>query len=130
MELKIESAVSHEALKVAAITDTTALELVTGRLRNGDLVYKRLVGHAYLPAGSDLYELKLMMLPRHTYFMKRNRDCIHRYTVYSKRFLENDQTRLLNPVGFGRMAEKITTYIEIYFPLLGRLVFLDMIPKN
>ena len=110
--------------------DRTALEIVTGRRRDDQILHKRLVGHAYLPVGADTYEIKLMMFPRHTYFMRQTRDSVYRYTVFAKRFLENNDTKLTNPVGYGRLASGLKNYVEIYFPILGRLVFLDLIPRN
>ncbi len=110
--------------------DRTVLEMLTGRRRGNEITSRRLVGHAYLPVGSDTYEIKLMMLPRHTYFMRQTRDSIHRYMVFAKRFMENGGTKLTNPVGFGRLDVDLKSYVQIYFPLLGRVVYLDLVPKN
>lgn len=123
MEMKLECALQ-------LTPERTVLEILTGRRREDRIFHKRLVGHAYLPVGSDLYEIKLMMLPRHTYFMRQSRDSIYRYTVFAKRFLENGDTKLTNPVGFGQISVGLKNYVEIYFPLFGRLVFLDLVPKN
>ena len=110
--------------------ERTILEVLTGRKKLGEIFNKRTAGYAYLPVGSDIYELKLLMFPRHTYFLRRNRDSVHRYTVYAKRFLENDQTKLSNPIGFGSISRDCENFIEVYFPLLGRVLFLDLFPKN
>lgn len=115
---------------VAESTEKTALEILTGRKKLGKIFNKRTAGYAYLPVGSDIYEVKLMMFPRHTYFLKQNRDSIHRYTVYSKRVWENSQTKLSSPIGFGSLSRDCQNFIEIYFPLLGRVLFLDLYPKN
>lgn len=115
---------------VAEGTGKTALEILTGRKKLGKIFNKRTAGYAYLPVGSDVYEVKLMMFPRHTYFLKQNRDSIHRYTVYSKRVWENSQTKLSSPIGFGSLSRDCQNFIEIYFPLLGRVLFLDLYPKN
>ena len=123
MEMKLECSLQCS-------TERTVLELFTGRRREDHIVHKRIVGHAYMPVGSDIYEMKLMMLPRHTYFMRQSRDSIYRYTVFAKRFLENGETKLTNPVGFGQLSVDLKNYIEIYFPLFGRLVYLDLVPKN
>lgn len=123
MEMKLECALQ-------CTPDRTVLEIFTGRRREDSIIGKRIVGHAYLPVGSDIYEIKLMMFPRHTYFMRKNRESIYRYTVFAKRFLQDGETKLTNPVGFGRLSLSLKNYVEIYFPLLGRLVFLDLIPKN
>jgi hypothetical protein len=109
--------------------DRTVLEIFVGRKVGEEIKNRRLVGHAYLPVGSNIYEIKLMMLPRHTYFMRQNRECNHRYTVFAKRYLENGETKLLSPVGAGRLSTT-KTLVEIYFPLLGRIVVLDLIPRN
>lgn len=123
METKLNHALQCEV-------DRTVLEIVTGRRRDDQILHKRLVGHAYLPVGADTYEIKLMMFPRHTYFMRRTRDSLYRYTVFAKRFLENGETKLTNPIGFGQLSTSLKNFVEIYFPILGRLVFLDLIPKN
>lgn len=114
----------------AESNEKTALEIMTGRKKLGKIFNKRTAGYAYLPVGSDVYEVKLMMFPRHTYFLKQNRDSMYRYTVYSKRVLENSQTKLSSPVGFGSLSRDCQNFIEIYFPLLGRVLFLDLYPKN
>ncbi|MBI3294440.1 MAG: hypothetical protein HYZ71_06885 [Deltaproteobacteria bacterium] len=108
----------------------TAFELFSGRHRAGLLRGKRLVGNAYLSAGSDCYQLKLMMLPGNTYYMKRNREGVGCFTVYAGHVPTQDRTKYLSPVGYGRMLEKTKDFVEIYFPLFGRLVFLDIFPKN
>lgn len=127
MEIKQENA---SPSPIASASDRTALEIVTGNRRNGQLFRRRIAGHAYLPVGSEIYEIKLMMFPRHTYYMRQSRDSIYRYTVYAKRFLENDRTKLLNPIGYGRLCVDLKNFVEIYFPLLGRLVFVDLVPRN
>lgn len=128
MEMKHENVPSSVPAHCAS--ERTALEIMTGNRRNGMLVRRRIAGHAYLPVGSDIYEIKLMMFPRHTYYMRQSRDSIYRYTVFATRYLENDQTKLLNPVGYGRLCVDLKNFVEIYFPLLGRLVFVDLIPRN
>jgi hypothetical protein len=109
--------------------ERTVLQLFVGRKVGDEIKNRRLVGHAYLPVGSNVYEMKLMMLPRHTYFMRQNRDCNHRYTIFAKRYLEGEETKFLNPIGMGRLSSD-KTLVEIYFPLLGWIIVLDLIPKN
>lgn len=128
MELKSENPVQVAPNNTAF--GRTALEIVTGNRKHGQLIRRRIAGHAFLPVGTDIYEIKLMMFPRHTYYMRQSRDSIYRYTVYAKRFLENEQTKLLNPIGYGRLCSDLKNFVEIYFPLLGRLVFVDLIPRN
>ena len=110
--------------------ERTALEILTGRKKLGKIFNKRTAGFAYLPTGSDVYEVKLLIFPRHTYFLKQNRHSDHAYTVYSKRAWENNQTRLSSPIGFGSLSRDCQNFIELYFPLLGRVLFLDLFPKN
>ena len=110
--------------------ERTALEILTGRKKLGEIFGKRTAGYAYLPTGSDVYEIKLLMFPRHTYFLRRNRDSMQRYTAYARRVWENNQTSLSSPIGFGSISRDCENFIEIYFPLLGRVLFLDLIPKN
>lgn len=119
-----------ETSQFAPAPDRTVLEIVTGRKMTGEIMNRRLAGHAYLPGGSEIYELKLMMFPRQTYFMRQNKGSLYRYTVFAKRVWENDESRLSNAVGFAELSSNCRNYIEIYFPLLGRLIFLDLIPKN
>lgn len=125
--MNVEPKVTNESLQTQ---ERTALEILTGRKRLGEIFNKRTAGYAYLPVGSDIYELKLLMFPRHTYFLRRNRDSVHRYTVFAKRVYENEQTKLSNPIGFGSISRDCENFVEIYFPLLGRVLFLDLFPKN
>lgn len=106
------------------------LEVSTGKVHENSLSKKHLAGHAYLPAGSNVYEIKLMMFPRHTYFMRENRKSANHYTIFSKRQTEENETRLSNPVAFGRLSMRVKNFVEIYVPLLGRVLYLDLIPKN
>lgn len=123
LELQMTSPVAEEM-------ERTALEIVTGRKAAGKIVNRRIAGYAYLPADSEVYEVKILMFPRHTYFMKKNKDSVHCYTVYSKRKWDGGQTKLSSPIGYGSIPRDCQNFIEIYFPLLGRMVFLDLFPKN
>ena len=108
----------------------TQLEITTGFKKDNELLKTRLVGHAYLPVGADTYEIKLMMLPKHTYYLHKNRDSIHLYTVFAKRVELGEEKKFLNPVGVGQLSKSLENYIELYFPLLGKVLFIDLIPRN
>jgi len=93
--------------------ETTVLEIVTARKFEGSLSNWQIAGHAFLPKDSECYELKLMMFPRHSYFMRKNKNSQCYYTVFSKRIWEDNRAKYLNPVGYGRLPRDMKTQLEV-----------------
>jgi hypothetical protein len=110
--------------------NNTKLEIFSARKQENELLSKRTAGFAFLSEESDIYEIKLFMFPKHTYFLKRNYNSIDHYTVFSKRVLENNETKVLNPIGMGRLSKSVNGHIEVFFPLISAVVYIDLVPKN
>ena len=104
-------------------------ELYIGRKENGKLAKPLVAGQAFIREGESYYTVKLMMFPGQTYYLVKNKDSYDRYTVYAKMVkTENDEVKLQNPVGSGRLSLDLGSYLEIYFPVLRSQMFMCLFP--
>jgi hypothetical protein len=102
--------------------------LYTG-LRNGQGIdHKLLAGAVYCCPESRVYRIKLMMFPRHTYYMQKNQSVHDHYTVFAKRANDQGRNRLYAPVGSAALDTSLQSYLEIKFPLLKASVFMSLYP--
>lgn len=103
-------------------------ELFAGFKNKNNVDSKIQVGAAFKENESAHYKLKLMMFPGHTYYLVKNRECVDRYTIYSRMIENENQCKFLNPVGSGLLDSKLQYYMELRFPLLRTTLFMSLFP--
>jgi hypothetical protein len=110
----------------------TEHDVVTGRKIDGEIINALQAGRAYLYEGADHYVLRLNMFSDEStkFFIKKNKDSLLTYTVYSKRTRKDDSTDFERPVGGAYLNEDLKSHLEIKFPLLGRSVFMSLYPSE
>jgi len=109
---------------------STRYEIVIGKKAQDGLQCRLVCGHAFLNEGESFYVIKLMMFPGQTYYLVKNRGSQDRYTVYAKMSGREEEIRLQNPVGNGRLSADLTAYLELYFPVLKTQMFMSLYPKE
>ncbi|MBI2712753.1 MAG: hypothetical protein HYX41_07875 [Bdellovibrio sp.] len=107
-------------------------EIVLGRLLNGNIVKPLLVGFAVQFEGESHYVIRLTMFPNNPYYLCKDRDSHSHYTAFAKvvRDPESTSVRFLNPVGSGYLTPDLKSHLEIWFPLLGTSVFMNLFSKS
>lgn len=106
----------------------TKYELFTGRKVDRELVKPLVAGQAFLKDDENFYTVKLMMFLGQTYYMVKNKDSSDRYTVFAKQVKTESGMKFQNPVGSGRLSEELSSFLEIYFPVLRAQLFMSLYP--
>jgi len=109
---------------------TTKHEIVIGRKQENELTNVLTSGQAFLREGDAFYTVKLMMFPGQTYYLVKNRESHDRYTVFAKQVKSDDAIKFQNPVGSGRLSQELSSYLEIYFPVIRSQMFMCLFPSE
>lgn len=109
---------------------TTKHEIVIGRKQDSQLVNTLATGQAFLREGDSYYTVKLMMFPGQTYYLVKNRDSHDRYTVFAKQVKTEESVKFQNPVGSGRLSQELSSYLELYFPVIRSQMFMCLFPSE
>ena len=107
-------------------------EVVMGRVIEGTVVDPMLVGFAVQFEDESHYVIRFTMFPNNPYYLSKNRDSQTHYTAFAKQIKEpiTNAIRFQNPVGSGRLPNDLKSHLEIYFPLLGTSVFMNLFPRS
>lgn len=109
----------------------TKLEVVMGKKENGGLVFVSTVGHVLVWPTTSYYLVKLWMFGGQSYFLSASQNNPRKYTLFAKKQVGPDgSVKLQNPIGHGVVNEEMPEYIELRLKLLGRSVFVNLIPAN
>ncbi len=110
----------------------TKYEIVIGRVTDGALVNPLLAGFAVQYEGEAHYVIRFTMFPNNPYYLSKNRDSQTHYTAFAK--VVKDPTtnaiRFQNPIGSGKLPPDLKSNLEIWFPLLGTSVFMNLFPRS
>ena len=107
-------------------------EVVMGRVIEGTVADPMLVGFAVQFEGEAHYVLRFTMFPNNPYYLSKNRDSQSHYTAFAKQVKDpvTNAIRFQNPVGSGRLPNDLKSHLELYFPLLGTNVFMNLFPRS
>ena len=108
-----------------------SFELSTGKREYGKVLYEKQCGFAhYIDHGKKPhYLVKLWMLPGHMYYLVRNSGDGSRFTLFSKREIdEGDNVVFRNPIGQGVISEKLKTHLEVQFTFPMQRIFMSLFP--
>ncbi|MBL7542572.1 MAG: hypothetical protein JNL11_02095 [Bdellovibrionaceae bacterium] len=107
---------NHDALK---------FKLYCGNESKQDLKPGSTVGYSLLIDGNDYYLLKLFLFEKY-FFLVKNRNSNNNYTVFSTKGSENGTFR--NPVGWAELPSNNSANIEIFIPILGSPIRMNLFP--
>lgn len=108
-------------------------DIYTGFRKENTIEAKLPVGAAFKEENVSYYKIRLMMFPGYTYYLVKNHDSMNRYTVYSRMIAggkTNDQIKFLNPVGNAVLYPKLSSYLEVKFPMLRAYVYMSLYPQK
>lgn len=110
----------------------TKYEIVTGRVLDGTIVNPLLAGFAVQFENETHYVIRFTMFPNNPYYLCKNRDSQTHYTVFAKLVKDpiTNRVRYQNPVGSGRLFPDLKSHLELWFPLLGNSVFMNLYSRS
>ncbi len=109
----------------------TKLEIVMAKKEAGKLLYTAPAGHVLVWPNTPYHLVKLWMFGGQSFFLSVSKTNPKKYTLFAKKQMNPDgSTRLQNPVGHGVIEDDLPEYIELRLKLLGKTVFVSLIPAN
>ncbi len=108
-------------------------DVYTGFRKENTIEARLPVGAAFKEENANYYKIRLMMFPGYTYYLVKNHDSMDRYTVYSRMLntgKNGDQVKFLNPVGSATLDPKLSSYLEVKFPMLRAYVYMSLYPQK
>lgn len=103
--------------------------LYRGREIDGQIKNPQISGYGFQNQDADYLVIKLMLFPRETYYLYRNRDNAN-YTLYSKKIENGEKVQLQDPVGYGKWMNQDKIFIVLKFADLPSSYFLSFAPDE
>lgn len=97
-------------------------EIVTGNEKN------KHAGVSIFKEEDGIYKIHLNILPNVTYFMQKNKSG-SALTIFSRKVKTGTETKLLNPVGYGRILKDLKTHMQLHFEVLNTNLYMSLFPK-
>lgn len=119
------------SLDVGKSFELKRFDLLIGEQKGDSVRSPLLAGYVIHREGGDSYLVRLFMLPRANFFMRKNQSSDSRYTIFSKMFQTADgKAHFQNPVGSGRLVDEMKGYLELQFQLFPETkIYMDLRPK-
>lgn len=104
-------------------------EIVSGKFNNNLIEKEKNAGAAIFKENENLYKLHLNIFPNITYFMQKNQGN-ELFTIFSRIVREDGRTKLLKPVGHGRILKNLKTHLMLNFEVINTNLYMSLFPQN
>lgn len=102
--------------------------LVTGERTNlNQIKHQQKVGYTLKVENNDYYLVKLFFFDKYFFLVKDETNSIS-YTIFSKH--DMDRKKFKFPIGRARIDKNLKSYIELYFPVLNQVFYMNLFPEN
>jgi hypothetical protein len=102
-------------------------QVMAGRPFDDKLVNAFRAGEAFLHEDDSHYVLKIAAFP-FAYYLQKNRESEHNYTIYAKKILAPEGPVLRDPIGRGRLTEDLRSFLELTIPIFRLRLFMNLYP--
>ena len=110
--------------------DEELYKVYTGKRFQGKICESKLAGYAKYSSAHSYFSLRLFMFPKCRYFLRKNRDS-ENYTIFSKFIRDDENVKLLEPVGRGTMFKDLKNYLGVKFGVIpGTNFYLELFPSK
>ena len=116
------------SIKIGGVLNYKAskFSLVTGERNNSNQIkHQQNVGYTLKIEGNDYYLVKIFFFDKYFFLVKDDSNAIT-YTIYSRH--DENKNIFKHPVGRARIDKNLKSYIELYFPVLNQIFYMNLFP--